>query len=517
MRTQHAIRDSGFGIRGLIVCSLATIAGTGCLAAAQPHDPGNPGDPRDPGPNAARHAPRRILVRLRTAADNDATSFVAGDESENWRAAPEPDSVRDIVEDLVAQATGGRVLHRFWFVPGLQVWEVAEGQEALGCEQATDLPWIKYATRPRVGELAGTYPNDPAYQAGYQYGLDRICMPKAWDIIKDSSAYPIAIIDSGVDYTHSQLSQSVLVNSGEPLPLDGVDNDANGYTDDRYGANVAMFNVSCSVATSCQQTCEGDPVSMTNPHGTHVASVAAARTDDCRSTAGVGYNARIIPIKVMSEVEPSCGYYGVFTTTEILLAFEYAVSRGAKILNCSWTASDIDDEALYECYKALDEANVVAVMAAGNYLVDIDSSSPPPGYGIYPARYTFSNMIVVGASNQSDDAWFHSSSPAIGSNYGSVSVDLFAPGVAIRLPYLDSTTSCSASTSGPFTAGTSFAAPHVAGVAALVWAHNPTFSATDVVNQLVTSARPVSALSGLCVSGGVLDASAALGGSACNP
>lgn len=231
---------------------------------------------------------------------------------------------------------------------------------------------------------------------------------------------------------------------------------------------------------------------------------------------GAAWACALIPIKVQADTNQNCGYVGI-TDTSILLAFQYAVQRGARIANCSWGHED--SPAQFEAFKALDQAGVVAVVAAGNFCCDIDSNSPPCS-GSYPARYTFANMIVVGASNPSDQPWTVPPPAGIecGSNFGMVSVDLFAPGENIRvLSTGDSLTSCTATATGTYQTGTSYAAPLVSGVAALVWAANPTFSAHDVVTRLRSTARPVPALGHLCVSGGVLDASAALGMGRCVP
>jgi hypothetical protein len=193
------------------------------------------GDPGDPDPGFVRHAPRRILLRLRTA-DDEPSPFVVGGDEEDWRQPPEPGSTRAVAEAMIEAVTGGRVLHRLWFVPGLQVWEVERGAEAERALAAADVPWVVYAQVDHIGHLArAPYPNDPAYVDGYQWGLSRVCIASAWSVVTKTYMYPIAIVDSGVDYLNAQLGPNIKVNTLEPLPPDGIDNDGNGYIDDHWG------------------------------------------------------------------------------------------------------------------------------------------------------------------------------------------------------------------------------------------------------------------------------------------
>jgi hypothetical protein len=175
--------------------------------------------------------------------------------------------------------------------------------------------------------------------------------------------------------------------------------------------------------------------------------------------------------------------YGIGDEAKAISAIGYATRKGAKIINASWGGTS--GPGLKEAIKRAGESGILFVAAAGNGMKNIDTSP------YYPASYDLDNIISVAATDQNDNLGMFS-------NYGAISVDLAAPGVGIysTLPggdYGDKD-------------GTSMATPYVTGVAALVWAANPTFTYQQVKDQILASVDPIPALAGKTVTGGRLNA-----------
>jgi len=252
---------------------------------------------------------------------------------------------------------------------------------------------------------------------------------EAWDL-GDGEEVIIAILDTGVDWQHPDLAPNMWVNQGE-VPGNGVDDDGNGYVDDVRGWD--FYNGDANPADD-------------NGHGTHVAGIAAARGWNNLGVLGVAPRARIMALKFLD----SDGYGSV---SDAVAAMEYAVAMGAHVSNNSWGWEDYDlygygSLAFQEALRAADAAGVVFVASAGNSYDDTDQSPH------FPSGYTVPNVISVMATDRSD-------SRQESSNYGRTNVDLAAPGVAIFSTWPGNTYR--------FETGTSMAAPHVSGAAALVY------------------------------------------------
>ncbi len=287
------------------------------------------------------------------------------------------------------------------------------------------LPYVIYAEE--VPDYHIFYdPNDPALSAA-QWNVGQISAPEAWDLNTGCSEVIIAITDDAVLTSHEDLADKIVGG------YDVSDNDSDP-------------NPPSSTATA-------DNFS----HGTHVAAIAAASTDNGLGLAGSGFNAMIMPIKCKPSATagPSLpdGYLGI----------EYAIDNGADVINMSWGGSNYSAtyEALME--EAYDQG-IVCIAAAGN-----DNVSIP----MYPASYN--HVINVGATNQAD-------SKASFSNYGAT-IDVMAPGVGIY--------SCVAGAGGANDtyddkSGTSMASPLVAGVAALMLCHSPG-STPDMIEDCLKS------------------------------
>ncbi len=276
---------------------------------------------------------------------------------------------------------------------------------------------FEYVERVVIPELL-YQPNDPMQTS--QYYLNKIQAYKAWDICKGDSNIVIGIIDTGYDFTHLDLQTSVKYNYNDPI--DGVDNDNDGYIDNYMGWNLGEWN--------------NNPQWANAGHGVHVSGIAGATPDNAYGIVGVGYNSKLLPIKIDDED-------GVLTKSwEGMI---YAADHGAKIINCSWGSTfsngqfgqDIVNYATYN-------KGALIVAAAGN-------SNDERMF--YPAA--FKNVLCVAATKSNDYKWENSS------YYWRV--DVSAPGHDIYSTWLN----------GQFisSGGTSMATPMVSGTAAIIWSY----------------------------------------------
>ncbi len=282
----------------------------------------------------------------------------------------------------------------------------------------------------------------------------------------------VALVDTGIDYTHEDLQGSLWMNPGE-LPGNGIDDDGNGYVDDVYGWN--FYHNSNQVFTGMQDS-----------HGTHGAGTICANAGNGIGIAGIVPNGRV---KVMA-VKALGGRDGGGSTASLIRAIRYAEGNGAVICNLSLTTTKFD-QALYQ---AIGASRMLFVVAAGNgdrlgRAVNTDESP------CYPASYDLDNIISV--ANLSFDGELQESS-----NYGLLSVDLAAPGTQIL--------STTPGSSYGYMTGTSMAAPMVAGAAAMVYTYYETIGAADVKEILLKTVTPLDSLAGRTVTGGMLNLEAAL-------
>lgn len=415
--------------------------------------------------------------------------------------------------EMAAVLAEGRVRHYSEFVPGLSILSVPPGREEEALEQCSRLPGLRYAVRDTRSTMLSTDPNDPYFAMQWQFkntgqsvngvsgiaGAD-VCAQGAWAVRKYAGSVIVAVIDTGFIYTHDDLAYNIWSNPNE---VDNeVDDDLNGYVNDFVGIRLNdcdefYMNVD---PWEAREAGEHDPSSGGN-HGTAVASMLGMVGDNELLGTGAAWQVRIMPLAQLDLVDAiPCGSLDASTA---IIGFEYAKLNGARIVNCSWGFRAADEsQALYDAFAYLESAGVLAVVAAGNDGEYIDAANPPSHTMLYPALYEFENLLIVGASDQCNHR-------ASFSNWGETSVDIYAPGV--NLVTFPGNADCPASNGNHFCSGTSYAAPIVAGFAALIMAQNPTWSAVDVKNQIINTAFSISCLSGLCVSGGTLNAAAALG------
>lgn len=297
---------------------------------------------------------------------------------------------------------------------------------------------VEYVERDSFVRLAKT-PDDPLFAV--QFGLNGaakadVGAARAWDIRTRCSK--VAVLDTGVDTDHPELASNLWKNPKESS--NGRDDDGNGYVDDIYGADAV------------DRYGSGED---RNGHGTHVAGIIAGRGNNEKGLSGVCWRAKVMSVRFMNA-------NGVGTVSGSIAALDYAVNKGAKVVNASFSSAQYS-QALKDAIKRAKDKGVLVVAAAGNASANIDY------YPAYPASYQLNNIITVAASTWSDDL-------ASFSSYGNSSVDLAAPGEQILSTY-----------PGNYYAvmsGTSMASPMVAAAAALLMAKDPDASYSKIRKAL---------------------------------
>lgn len=326
----------------------------------------------------------------------------------------------------------------------------------------------------RYGSTPQVDPDDPLYD-GQPY-LKLVRLPEAWDMVKAEDASEpivIAVVDDGGDWDHEDLFANRWINEDE-IPDNGIDDDENGFIDDVHGVNVGN-----------RDPMANDPTPQEgNSHGTAVAGVASAVTDNGVGVAGAAWNAELMHINVFCEEEEICGGFdGIL----------YAAANGADIINTSW-GGIAGNRVIRLAIDALDLATdmgALIVAAAGNGYANNDIIQT------YPDGHP--RVLSVGAT-QGD-----SHQLAEFTNYGKT-VDIFAPGVGIMTTVPTDEKYLSVE-------GTSFSSPLVAGIAALVKTRFPDISSDALRERLRLSGENIDAENpsflGM-LGGGIVNAKASL-------
>lgn len=295
-----------------------------------------------------------------------------------------------------------------------------------------------------------------------------------------SSDVIVAVIDDGLDFDHPDLADRAWVNPGEAdaLAANGIDDDGNGYIDDVHGWDFCNDD-----ATVHDADADG--------HGTHVAGTIAASLDG-RGIVGVAPGISLMALKFIDD-SVLCG-----TDQMAVAAIDYAASFGVRIINASWGGAQ--PSAVVDA--AIADSGALFVAAAGNWGVNIDKAptrDDPNPVRFYPASSTLPNILAVGAVDQAGKR-------ASFSNYGTRSVDLAAPGANILSTY-PASAACAAPCYA-WAAGTSMAAPHVTGVAALAASAHPALLADPLRlrRRVLDTGQGLSGGTGWSVTGRMVNA-----------
>lgn len=359
-----------------------------------------------------------------------------------------------------------RVQREFPLEGGLQVVALPKGlsvEKAVADYRASGL--VRFAEPDYAISAASTFPSDPRFQDGTQWGLNNygqaggtpdadIDAPEAWDIGSAAADVVVAIIDTGILPTHEDLAANLWSN-----PLDGSPG-FNAFTEAH------------------------DPWDD-HGHGTHVAGIIGAVGNNGKGVTGVAWRVRLMACKALDSA--GNGYY-----SRAIACIEFARTNGAQVINMSWGGPEYSLALSNALWLARNDG-IAIVAAAGNSAQNIDVSP------YYPASFAFDNIVSVGASTRQDSAW-------ILSNTGASNVDLFAPGAAVY------STAWSTNSNSNYTSrdGTSMASGWVAGAMALLRERDPGASPQELIGLLLSATDRKPAFFGKCVTGGRLNLRKAL-------
>ncbi len=320
-------------------------------------------------------------------------------------------------------------------------------------------------------------PNDPMFKE--QWALNNVGQNggksesdiraiKAWLKTQGSSEIVVAVLDSGVDYTHTDLAANMWVRP-DNVPV--YKDDELGTFDDLHGFNAADN--------------QSDPMDD-NGHGTHCAGIIGAEGNNDEGITGINWKVEIMPLKFM-------GRGGFGTTKDAIEAINYAIDRkragvNVKVINASW-GSTLSSKALEDTIRAAGEEGILFVAASGNSSTNNDRRPH------YPSNYNLPNVISVAALDRTDNL-------ASFSNFGAKTVHVAAPGRDILSTWLND--------DYREASGTSMATPYVAGVAALIWASEPKLTMEKVRERVLKSTDKLDSLNGKVESGGRINAEKAL-------
>jgi thermitase len=391
---------------------------------------------------------------------------------------------QDAIDRLTAERND-RVEDR---IENIQGWEAIDdfdnADAATLVKEYQQLPEVEYAEpnyeinldEAEAGPLVPILPSDPQFtdqwalsnsgQRGGKKGAD-ISATLAWAKTTGSEDVVVAVLDTGVDYNHEDLTENMW---RRPEKMEPYHDNELGTIDDEFGFNAI----------------DGSDPMDDNGHGTHCAGIVGAEGENNLGIAGVNWKVQIMPLKFMNAG-------GSGSTKDAIEAINYVIDRkkagvNVRIISASWGSTQ-KSRALGEVIRKAYENDILFVAAAGNSSVDNDRTPH------YPSSYDSPNVVSVAALDRHDAL-------ASFSNYGVKSVAIAAPGVDILSTWLGN--------EYEEKSGTSMATPVVAGVAALILAEHPQMSVDDLKKKLLASTDPVAVLKGKTVTAGRINAAKAL-------
>ncbi len=382
---------------------------------------------------------------------------------------PRPGVARADLEDF-HRGRKSRVLRDFPRLGGVQVVEIAPGQTLESTLQACRAHPLIQSAEPDYLLHTCLAPDDPSYRDGTQWHLNNtgqfggragadIDAPEAWEFLHDATDVLVAVVDSGIRYTHEDLADNLWTNFGE-IPGNRIDDDRNGYVDDVHGINAVNGS--------------GNPMDDVG-HGTHVAGIIGAVGNNGLGGSGVAWKVKLMGCKFITTS-------GEGATSDAIECLDYARAMGAKVINCSW-GNTAASSSLRTAFQRLRDSGILVAIAAGNESRNNDTLPQ------YPANYDFDNLVTVVATTAADGF-------ADFSNYGLTSTHLGAPGVGIRSTWATSDQSYSTQS------GTSMSAPVVAGMLALLRVRYPAETPSQIIERLTASTDTLPGLQSRCRSGG---------------
>ncbi|MEW6417182.1 MAG: S8 family serine peptidase [Nitrospirota bacterium] len=442
----------------------------------------------------------------------------------------------------IHQAVGASVKKRFTIVPNLERVKLPQGLSVKDAiMQYMSDPNVEYAEPNYIKRALSRIPNDTYF--GNQWALHNtgtyaggtvdadIDAPEAWDISTGSYSVVIAVLDTGIDYNHADLAGNIWTNNKEAIgdangdgcpgicevddDGDGKvdedstglqpgeagytndledDDDENGFIDDCKGWDFTTceeFDDEGNCTTS--KSPDNDPMDEYG-HGTHVAGIIGAVGNNGTGVSGVMWYVKLMALKFLNAD-------GYGTTDDEIEALDYAIllknsGIDIKAINASFGGYGYS-QAEYDTIAEANTAGILLIAAAGNEGYNNDLTP------MYPASYDLPNIISVAATDQNDQR-------ASFSNFGPTSVDVAAPGV-----YILSTILLNEYGILEFFEGTSMAAPHVSGLAGLLYSyydgiHNTQFDYSQIRTAILRMVDPLPTLSGWIQTGGRINAYKAL-------
>src|SRR5690242_142581 len=418
-------------------------------------------------------------------------AFVPGEILVRYRTE---ETARTKIGRIVVPAKDGEQLaadvadfDRTGLVKGLRLARVSPEKTLKAIAALRRQPDVLYA-EPNYILHSVAIPNDAHF--GSQYGLTKIGAPQAWDITQGSSDVVVGVMDTGIDINHEDLVGNIWTNPS-PGSVAGFSGDINGYNFFDDNGNVINSNDAES-------------------HATHVAGIIGARGNNGIGVSGVNWNVKIMSLKFLQTTIVNGEIVDSGDTKGAIAACGYAAemrhlwettghTKGANIraINASF-GGDKFAQSFQNAISELGNREILFVAAAGNFR-DGSQELDNDRVSVFPAGYDVPNILSVAATDQNDQlAGF--------SHFGATTVDLGAPGVAVLSttpPCVRVNIACAPDFPKPFTTtqdtysffdGTSMAAPHVTGAAALLWARDPSLSVQQVERLLTLNGDVVPAL-----------------------